>query len=166
MISLQTLLLSEHHLVDGFELDDDQERFAGGTIDDIFKALSQDVERDAIHPFAIVVDARSTGFFVLRESPALPIWATEDAMTLHSFRVSRSCQGQGIGRAALRLIVRWIITERPTVVRLMLAVNVNNHRAAAFYERCGFLVSGVELEGRIGRQRVMVLPISAAPLEL
>lgn len=158
-LCLRPLLLSEQHLVDTIELDAEQQRFAGGSLDDIFRVLATSAHRAALHPFCLVADQAVLGFFVLREGPARPVWAWDDTITLHSFRVSKPFQGRGFGAAALHLAGRWIEAERPAISHLMLTVNADNSDASALYLRCGFQPTGAIFQGRIGRERVMVCAI-------
>ncbi|NGN43509.1 GNAT family N-acetyltransferase [Mesorhizobium sp. CGMCC 1.15528] len=160
-IVLRPLKLSDWHLVASIELDAEQERFAGGDMDAIFLALQTSNFSEALHPFAIVADADVVGFYVLREGPALPAWASKDAVTLHSFRVSRSQQGKGYGTVGLKLAARWIAANRPEIQQLMLTVNADNPDASALYLHCGFRATGVIFKGRIGQERVLACEIDA-----
>lgn len=158
-VYLRPLTFWEQHVVDAIELDAEQQRFAGGSIDDIFRTLNASAHPAALHPFCVAADANVVGFFVLREGPALPVWALENTITLHSFRVSRPFQGRGFGAAALRLAGRWIKAERLAISHLMLTVNADNPVASALYLRCGFHPTGRIFQGRIGRERIMTCAI-------
>lgn len=166
-VYLRPLTFGEQHVVDAIELDAEQQRFAGGALDDIFRALNASAHRAALHPFCLVADQAAVGFFVLREGPARPVWALEKTITLHSFRVSRPFQGHGFGAAALRLAGQWIKLERSAISHLMLSVNADNPDADALYQRCGFHPTGTIFQGRLGRERVMICSIDklAAPLD-
>lgn len=158
-VYLRRLLFSERHVVDTIELDADQQRFAGGSLDGIFRALNASAHRSAVHPFCLVADEAVVGFFVLREGPARPVWALDNTITLHSFRVSKPFQGCGFGTAAVRLAGQWISTARPVISHLMLTVNADNAGASALYRRCGFHPTGTIFQGRISRERVMICAI-------
>ncbi len=158
-VVLKSLPLSEQRLTAVIELDAEQERFAGGNLDDIFLVLQANEHPEALHPFAMVVDGEVIGFYVLREGPTLPVWASEDAVTLHSFRVSRPLQGRGHGTAGLKLAARWIAVNRPKIRQLMLTVNADNPQASALYLRCGFHATGTTFQGRIGREKILACDI-------
>jgi RimJ/RimL family protein N-acetyltransferase len=160
-IVLKLLDVGDWHLVAAIELDREQEDFAGGSLEKIFRSLQLSEHPDDRRPFAVIVNGRTAGFFVLREGPALPEWACENAMTLHSFRVSKSLQGRGYGTAALVLAARWIRANRPNIRHLMLTVNAENPQASSLYLRCGFRTTGVIFQGRIGRERVLACDIDA-----
>jgi len=147
------------HLVTAVELDPEQENFAGGPIEKVLHGLRTGPHQDARHPFAIYIDDEIIGFLALREGLALPVWAYKNAMTLHSFRVTKSMQGKGYGTAALRLAACWIGSNRPDVRHLMLTVNAENPQASALYLRCGFRNTGTIFQGRIGRERVLCCDI-------
>lgn len=158
-VYLRPLSLSEQQVVDAIELGAEQQCFAGGSLDDIFRALNGSAHPAALHPFGVVAEANVVGFFVLREGPARPDWALQNTITLHSFRISRPFQGRGFGAAALRLAGQWIKAERPAISHLMLTVNADNPDASALYLRCGFHPTGSILQGRIGRERIMICAI-------
>jgi cysteine synthase A len=164
-IVLKLLDIDDWHLLAAIELDREQEDFAGGSLEKIFRSLQLSQHPDAQHPFAVIVDGTAAGFFVLREGPALPAWAYENAITLHSFRVSRSLQGRGYGTAALDLAARWIKANRPNVRHLMLTVNAENPQAGALYLRCGFRTTAAIFQGRIGRERVLIGDIATLTRE-
>jgi RimJ/RimL family protein N-acetyltransferase len=158
-VYLRALTFSERHVVDAIELDAEQQRFAGGSLNDIFRGLIANAHRAALHPFCLVADPAVVGFFVLRGGPARPVWALDNTITLHSFRVSKPFQGRGFGGAALRLAGQWIKAERPAISHLMLTVNADNPDASALYLRHGFHPTGITFQGRIGPERVMICPI-------
>lgn len=158
-VSLRPLTFSQRQVVDTIELDADQQRFAGGSLDEIFHALDVSAHPAALHPFCVVADQAVVGFFVIREGLARPVWALDETITLHSFRVSKPYQGRGFGAAALRLAGQWIKTERPVIAHVMLTVNADNAGASALYMRCGFRPTGIVLQGRIGRERVMMCAV-------
>jgi cysteine synthase A len=135
-------------------LDPEQEPFAG-SVDAIFDELQDSRHPDHEHPFAIVAQGETAGFFILREKQAVPAWAPQGAVTLHSFRVCRACQGRGYGRAGTALAVAWVRQNRPDVKQLMLAVNARNQVAKAVYLSCGFIDTGTAFRGPIGEQHIL-----------
>ncbi|SFL03332.1 Acetyltransferase (GNAT) family protein [Mesorhizobium albiziae] len=158
-VYLRPLTFSERQVVDAIELDAEQQRFAGGSLDDIFHALDASAHPAALHPFCLVADQAVVGFLVLREGPARPVWALDETITLHSLRVSKPFQRRGFGACALRLAGQWIKAERPTISHVMLTVNADNPDASVLYLRCGFQPTGTIFQGRIGRERVMICAI-------
>jgi GNAT superfamily N-acetyltransferase len=162
-VFLKALALSQGELVASVVLDPSQERFAGGSVDLIFRTLNECAHPWALHPFAIMQGATALGLVVLREGPARPSWASADAITLHSFRISLPFQGRGHGTRALGLARQWVATERPEIRRLMLTVSAENSKADALYRRCGFHPTGVIFQGRVGRERVLSCAIHEGP---
>ncbi|WP_353646851.1 GNAT family N-acetyltransferase [Mesorhizobium sp. WSM2239] len=140
-------------------LDPEQEQFAG-SVDPIFDELQDSLHPDLEHPFAIVVRDETVGFFILREKKAVPAWAPQDVVTLHSFRIGRARQGRGYGRAGTALAAAWVRQNRPDVTQLMLAVNTRNLVAKAVYLNCGFIDTGATYRGPIGQQNILSYIIS------
>lgn len=157
-ISLMPLALSQRSVVGSIVLDAGEAEFAGGPMDRIFDALAKSASPWALHPFGVMNGSEVVGFFVLRECPVLPPWASADAITLHNLRISRSMQGHGFGTATLVLARQWIAAERPDIRCLMLTVNVDNPAARALYLRSGFLPTGQILAGRLGPECVLTWP--------
>jgi GNAT superfamily N-acetyltransferase len=140
-------------------LDPEQEQFAG-SVDTIFDELQGSRHPDLEHPFAIIVRGETVGFFILREKQAVPAWAPQDVVTLHSFRICRGCQGRGYGRAGTALAVAWVRQNRPDVKQLKLAVNMRNGVAKTVYLNCGFIDTGARYRGPIGEQHILSYDIS------
>ncbi len=154
MPHLERVWLSDKAAIERLVLGPEQELFAG-SIDTIFDDLRTSKHPDHEHAFAIVAQGVLVGFFVLREKARLPGWAPAEAITLHSFRISRDRQGEGFGRAGIELAIAWINENRPTAKRLMLAVNARNGQARAVYLRCGFFDTGMRVPGAIGEQHIL-----------
>ncbi|MDH6234886.1 ribosomal protein S18 acetylase RimI-like enzyme [Mesorhizobium soli] len=160
-IALRLLELDEIAPVDGIELDEGDEDFAGGNMERVLERVGGPDIRTH-HPFVIIVAREVVGFFMLREGSALPPWADPDAITVHNFRISKQMQWKGYGTAALVLAARWVAVRRAGVAKLMLSVNVDNTGASRLYLRCGFKDLGLPLEGRLGTE--VVLSCSMAEL--
>ncbi|MBZ9772275.1 GNAT family N-acetyltransferase [Mesorhizobium sp. CO1-1-8] len=159
MPSLRRVLLSDRAAIKSLSLDPDQEQFAG-TIDTVFDDLQKSAFPGDEHPFAIVAkDNLTVGFFVLRERARLPEWAPAGVITLHSLRISRMHQGFGYGRSSVELATAWIRENRHQIDRLMLAVNARNRQAIAAYLRCGFVDTGIRVDGPIGEQLVLEIAV-------
>lgn len=160
-LQIRELLLSDEHLVSALGLDQGQEEFSGGPTTELFDRLRSSPHPSAVHPFIMINHASTIGFFILREAPALPVWAMPDVMTLHNFRIGAHFQRQGLGSAAVRKAAQWVGDNRPGISRLMLSVNTQNKPADALYQSCGFSFTGASFEGRIGPERIMAGEIAA-----
>ncbi|ESX00601.1 cystathionine beta-synthase [Mesorhizobium sp. LSJC268A00] len=139
--------------VSHLQLDPEQEQFVD-PFHVTFSELRGGPNPELEHPFAIAVRNQIVGFFVLREEAALPEWAPPDAITLHSLRVGQLYQGNGYGTFASKLTGEWILTNRPRINRLMLAVNGRNIKARDVYLRSGFRDTGATYCGPIGTQTI------------
>jgi GNAT superfamily N-acetyltransferase len=157
-ISLSPVTISDRLAIKQLELDPEQELFAG-VVDAIFDDLQNSQYPDLEHPFAIVVLEKRAGFFILREEEALPDWAPRGVVTLHSFRVCRTCQGKGYGRAGADLAISWVRQNRPDVRQLMLAVNARNVLAKSAYLKMGFNDTGEIFRGPVGHQHILSVEI-------
>lgn len=155
---LRRLTIASRGAIKALVLDAEQDQFAGA-VDAVFDALQFSPYPDLEHPFAIVVRDQPVGFFLLREKQALPDWAPRNAVTLHSFRIARSCQGMGYGKAGVALALAWIRRERPSARQLMLAVNARNLRARSLYLNAGFTETGAIVRGPVGDQHILSLAI-------
>ncbi|MET4036297.1 MULTISPECIES: GNAT family N-acetyltransferase [unclassified Bradyrhizobium] len=152
--TLKVLSRFDYPVVAHLKLEPGQEQFVD-PLDLVFSELRNSAVAALQHPFSIVVRDEIVGFFVLREKAALPEWARPDAITLHGFRVDRVSQGNGYGKAATGLAAQWILTNRPCINRLMLAVNVRNVRAREVYLKSGFRDTGAMHCGPIGPQNIL-----------
>lgn len=156
-VSLRPIGLDDQALVAGIAVDPDTEPYSGGPIGDVFEQLRASPPRQ--HAFALVDGDRVVGFIVAREDAALPAWAERGCMTLNNLRIDRRLQGRGYGKAAIRLAAQWIARERPAVTHVMSSVNVDNLAAFHLNLSCGLVPTGRIVDGRIGRQKIMIAPI-------
>ncbi|MCK1507962.1 GNAT family N-acetyltransferase [Bradyrhizobium sp. 18] len=154
MPMLQPVSRFDYAIVAHLTLEAQQDQFAG-PLDLVFSELRQSRSSEMEHPFSIVIRDKIIGFFVLREKGALPEWAPPDVITLHSLRVGRAYQGNGYGKAAIRLAVQWILRNRPHVSYLMLGVNARNVAARGVYLKSGFRDTGASHWGPIGPQNIL-----------
>ena len=60
-----------------------------------------------------------------------------------AFFIDRRCQGQGLGRKALRNLVQWVRENYPEAVEIETAVDPDNAVARALYASEGFVYTGV-----------------------
>lgn len=156
-VSLRPIGLDDQALVAVIAVDPDTEPYSGGPIGDVFQQLRASPPRQ--HAFALVDGDRVVGFIVAREDAALPAWAERGCMTLNNLRIDRRLQGRGYGKAAIRLAAQWIARERPAVTHVMSSVNVDNLAAFHLNLSCGLVPTGRIVDGRIGRQKIMIAPI-------
>ncbi|TPN37869.1 GNAT family N-acetyltransferase [Mesorhizobium sp. B2-3-3] len=163
-ISLRRVGLSDRAAVERLLLDPEQEQFAG-LVDVVFDELRNSPHPEFEHPFAIVAASETVGFFVLREKQAVPQWAPPGVVTLHSFRIGRTAQGRGYGRAGAGLAIAWVRRQRPGAGKLMLAVNVRNAVARSVYLRAGFADTGVIFGGPIGDQNILAARVSGEVID-
>jgi GNAT superfamily N-acetyltransferase len=153
-IDLRPVSISDRAATRRLVLDPEQEQFAG-SVDTIFDDLQNSRHPDLEHPFAIVALGMRIGFFILREKEALPDWAPRGVITMHSFRICRTHQGKGYGRAGSDLAISWVRQNRSDVRQLMLAVNARNGLARTVYLKSGFIDTGAIFRGPIGDQHIL-----------
>ena len=156
-VVLRAIGFDDQVLVAGIAVDPDTESYSGGPIGDVFAQLQASPPRQT--PFSLADGDRVVGFIVAREGAALPVWAEKGCMTLNNLRIDTRLQGRGYGKAAIRLAAQWIARERPAVTHVMSSVNVANLAAFNLNLACGLTPTGRIVEGRIGRQRIMIAPI-------
>ncbi|MET4519850.1 GNAT family N-acetyltransferase [Bradyrhizobium sp. I1.7.5] len=152
--ALKSLSRFDYAEVAHLKIEPEQEDFVD-SLELVFSELQNNSWAGLAHAFSIVGSDEVVGFFVLREGAALPEWAPPNAMTLHSLCVDRACQGNGYGKAAIKLAARWISTNRPPVNSLMLGVNVRNETARAVYLKSGFRDTGATHFGPSGTQDIL-----------
>lgn len=156
-ISLRAIGLDERDVVAGITIEPEAEDYSGGRIDDIFERMRASPPGQL--PFALVDGDAVVGFIVVREGAALPVWATSGSMSLHNLRIDRRFRGHGFGRSAMRLVGRWIAKQRPAVTHVMASVNVENLAAIRFNLGCGFLPTGMTVDGRLGLETILIVPV-------
>ncbi|MCK1541349.1 GNAT family N-acetyltransferase [Bradyrhizobium sp. 179] len=156
--ALKSLSHFDYAVVAHLKIEPEQEDFVD-SLDLVFSELRSSLWPRLEHAFSVVDRDEVVGFFVLREGAALPEWAPPKVMTLHSLCVDRAYQGNGYGRAAIKLAARWVSTNRPIVNSLMLGVNVRNETARAVYLKSGFRDTGATHFGPSGAQNILELKI-------
>ncbi|MGE3365684.1 MAG: GNAT family N-acetyltransferase [Rhizobiaceae bacterium] len=155
--SLRAVGFDERAIIAAIDIDPDQEDYCGGKIDDIFDRMKASPPRQ--HPFVLVDGDEAVAFIVAREGAALPVWAEKGCMSLHNLRVDRRFQGRGYGKSAMRLAGQWMMAERPAVTHVMSSVNIDNLPALRLNLACGMTPTGAIVEGRLGRERIMIAPV-------
>jgi RimJ/RimL family protein N-acetyltransferase len=114
------------------------------------------------HPVVILERGLPVGFLILDRGGGAP--ARTGDLLLRAFFVDATCQGRGIGSAALRALPAYAQAHDPDAARIVLTVNVVNPSAQAVYERTGFADTGELYHGgQLGPQRVLALALVDQP---
>ncbi|WP_329459879.1 GNAT family N-acetyltransferase [Streptomyces sp. NBC_01497] len=109
------------------------------------------LEIPGAHNVVAVVDGRPAGM-----ASGVPVEHAEDSAELISMWVSPAVRGGGVGDCLIREVARWAVERGAT--SLSLSVMPDNKRAAALYERHGFMDTGVPgdpLPDGMGNEQVM-----------
>jgi len=86
------------------------------------------------HPLAIRVQDKIVGVAALAQA--------NKRCTLYHFLIDRDHQGQGIGKAAIGLIIAYVRQSWPTCTTLLLTVHPDNGAARTLYGSVGFEPTG------------------------
>lgn len=89
------------------------------------------------HPLLLLADGVPVGI--------VGVGVLGDVAWVHHVLIDASSQGQGHGRALMKLVAAWV---PPTVTRLGLNVVPANEVGWALYESLGFVTVGVTLDGQ------------------
>jgi RimJ/RimL family protein N-acetyltransferase len=138
-------------LVD-FQLPPDQHQFTG-LPSEVLELSIQDV-----HRFPIVIEngEEAVGFFVLQQgADILPFSTNPNAILLRAFSINNLHQGNGYGKAAMKLVPLFVKNYFPKVNEIVLAVNERNIAAKKLYESQGFIDQGERRMGNIGSQYLL-----------
>ncbi|WP_426441314.1 GNAT family N-acetyltransferase [Bradyrhizobium genosp. P] len=158
--TLKTLSHLDYAMVAHLDLGPEQEQFVD-PLDWVFAQLRNSAHPELEHPFAIVFRQEVVGFFVLREKAASPEWAPPNVITSHSIRIGRVYQGNRYGRAAIGLIVEWVLANRPGINRIMAAINARNSTSRNAFMRVGFRDTGATYLGPVGLQNIFEYQFSS-----
>lgn len=153
----QALSTAEREAVLSLTVDSRQIEFAGTvgrSVEDCRAAQTDDVAG-----LATFRGDRVVGFLVLKRGKRAPAWARPGAAVVSAMRIDRSCQGQGLGSAALQSVLVWTAEHWPESSELTLSVDEENHSARRAYVRAGFVDLGKREQGRIGWVRYMSRPV-------
>lgn len=127
-----------------------------------FTTLPKDIDSplpNGVHPVVIITE-EPVGFFLLHDTERVASYTeAQDALLLSMFSINHPAQGNGHAKAALRQLksyVREYFTDKREVV---LSVNLKNEPAFALYQTVGFVDTGRLIDGPIGPQRIMSLPV-------
>lgn len=157
-LRLQQLALDQRDLLTGITMDPGEEAYAGGSLDSIFEQMR--TPPSGRIPFALFEDDMVVGFLLAREGAALPEWVEPGRMSLHNLRIDLLARGRGFGQSALRLAGQWITRRRPAVTHVMSSVNIGNSPALRLNLACGFAPTGAMVDGRLGRQIILSVPVA------
>lgn len=141
MVELKAI--TEDNFIDAFNLKlaPGQENFVSHPICSLAQAY---VYRDQCQPFGIYSDGKMAGYVMViydYDVPEYDIW---------HMMIDESMQGQGLGSAALDLVIDYIKTKPfGDSKRVALTCNKENPIAKKLYEDKGFAATGVEDEDEI-----------------
>lgn len=109
-------------------------------------------------PMAILHEDTVVGYYRIEHSARSITGRDIDATSLglRSFQIDAPWQGRGLGKRALRLVLRDMAEQHPASRQVMLTVGGLNTVALALYRRAGFS-NGIELYhgGRSGAQHLL-----------
>lgn len=156
----QLLSPSEQEAVLGLSVTSQQVEFAGAVERSV--EICRSGQGDQVAGLAILDSQRVVGFLVLKRGASAPSWANPIAATVSAMRIDLSCQGRGIGVAALRALPSWVAEHWPESPLLALSVDEANQSARCAYVKAGFVDHGTREQGRIGWVRFMSRPVGGA----
>jgi len=90
-----------------------------------------------------------------RKIPELP----EGTFGFRGLLIGGQYQGLGYGSALLTALPDYLRTRFPKADSIWLSVDKDNERAINVYEKCGWVTSGIERDGRSGQEQVMRLDL-------
>lgn len=91
---------------------------------------------------AVYADEVPVGFVMLEDSARLPQPPAEHRVFLWRFMIDAPRKGQGLGRAALRLVIEDLKQRYPGLQRFGTSCVIGPHSPRAFYESLGFVFTG------------------------
>jgi RimJ/RimL family protein N-acetyltransferase len=154
----QLLSPSEQSAVLGLAVTLQQVEFAG-TVERSVESCKANQDNQ-IAGLAIFENQTVVGFLVLKRGTSAPSWAIPTSATISAMRIDLSCQGKGIGSAALSALPSWVAENWPESPLLVLSVDEENQSARSAYAKAGFVDQGFREQGRIGWVRFMSKPVS------
>jgi diamine N-acetyltransferase len=156
----QLLSPPEQAAVLGLAVTSQQVEFAG-TVERSVESCKADQDNQ-IAGLAILENQTVVGFLVLKRGASAPPWADPTSATVSAMRIDLSCQGKGIGSAALRALPSWVAQNWPDSPLLALSVDEENQSARSAYAKAGFVDLGSRTQGRIGWVRFMSKPVDGS----
>lgn len=136
----------------------DQIEFAG-TIESAIMLCESSNQKELVG-LAILSGTVPVGFLLLKRGSKAPQWVPKDAVAITALRIDVKHQGFGYGTQALKLLPAWIEKNWPTTERLVLSVDEGNESAIKSYRKAGWTDDEVRIQGRIGWERHMQLPLT------
>lgn len=158
LVDYHDLTASQRQQLGYLEVTQEQIQFSG----DIYTALNTLLVRPSpnICGFALLVDEKPVGFFLLKRDNCLPHWAQEDlTATLHALQIDHREQGKGLGKACLQALPAALRLKWPDITQLMLSVDADNSAAIGLYTSQGWVDTGEAYRGRIGFERRLTLTL-------
>lgn len=83
----------------------------------------------------------------------------KEGIGLRGFAIDRKQQGKGLGTQASKLIPEYVKRHYPEFNKVYLSVNCKNPAAKKCYLNSGFSAAGIQVEGPVGPQDIMVLEV-------
>lgn len=156
MIRLEPLHAMHWPALETFSLPLEQEKYT---------TLPRDLDDplpEGVYPVVIAAD-NPVGFFLLHDTERVTSYTdSTDALLLSAFSIDYRSQRNGYAKTALTLLPDYVRSRFPTIREVVLSVNLKNEAAFALYEQVGFTDTGRRIDGPVGLQRIMSLPLHAS----
>jgi RimJ/RimL family protein N-acetyltransferase len=135
-----------------FQLPPNQHQFTGLPIE----VLDLSIDDKNRYPIVIINGDEAVGFFVLHQGEDIEMFSTNPkAILLRAFSINNRHQGNGYGKAAMKLVPIFVEKYFPIANEIVLAVNEKNLGAKKLYESVGFIDKGERRIGKIGSQYIL-----------
>lgn len=96
-----------------------------------------------------VEGAQARAIYHQEHPVGLFLWVTQgDEVAIWRFMIDQRHQGQGLGRAAFRVALEHL-QSRPGIRRIKISYVPDNHAARQFYQRFGFIETGLDQYGEM-----------------
>ena len=129
LIDYRDLTQTQRDQLIDLDVHPEQQRYAGDMASALYILLS--TESDDMRGVVLLQDAVPRAFLLLQRGAFLPPWAEADAATVNALQVDRWLQGRGLGRFCMQGLPGLVGTLWPTVRRLQLSADPDNHAALA-----------------------------------
>ncbi|GAA0459750.1 GNAT family protein [Alkalibacillus silvisoli] len=155
-MSISLTHYSEQHLdaLNQFYLPEEQAKFT--SLPHAFETVDKGQYR-----IVILAGNDAVGFFLLHETERVNSFTDNpNAMLLTSLSINEKDQGKGYALKAMQLLAGFVSSEFPDCNEMVLAVNHKNIAAQKLYSNVGFQDTGRRIDGPIGEQWILNLPIA------
>ena len=160
LIEWSCLSAKEQAMVRRISISQEQVEFAG-TIESAIMLCESNNQQEVVG-LAILSGAVPVGFLLLKRGSKAPQWIPRNSVAIAALRIDAKHQGFGYGTQALKLVPEWVEKAWPTAENLVLSVDEENESAIKSYKKAGWTDDGVRIQGRIGWERHMTLPLTNA----